>query len=266
MGAFLLILAQLAFQSLRQWAVVPRDLGLSLFQVVHAFVLGEWLNIFTPARAGDALKVVLIRQESGGSLKGVPSATGAVLADKVIDIVTLVLLCMAAGLIGLLWERVRAGLLAAAVAGAVGVALVVALRLRRISHGRWRIWLQELGGGLSGLRDHRRLIASVFFSFGAWVAEGGALWVLCHGLGVAPAPSAILLALVVLNVGISVPISFANLGVYEAALASGLGLAGVPLTTALAVAASHHGLELLAQNVAAGGLSLSTLAVRRSSK
>ena len=46
----------------------------------------------------------------------------------------------------------------------------------------------------------------------------------------------------------------------EAALASGLGYAGVPLPTALAVAASHHGVELLAQNVAVAGLSLSTRA------
>jgi uncharacterized membrane protein YbhN (UPF0104 family) len=55
-------------------------------------------------------------------------------------------------------------------------------------------------------------------------------------------------------------------GVYEAALASGLRFAGVPLSTALAVAASHHGLQLLAQNVAAGGVSLSAFAVRRSSE
>jgi hypothetical protein len=35
-----------------------------------------------------------------------------------------------------------------------------------------------------------------------------------------------------------------------------------PLLTALAIAASHHGLELLAQNVAVAGLSLSIRAPR----
>jgi uncharacterized membrane protein YbhN (UPF0104 family) len=253
-GAFVLVLGQLTFQSLRQWAVVPRDLALGPVRVAHAFVLGEWLNGFAPARTGDALKVVLIRRESGESLGGVRSAIGAVLADKVVDVLSLVLLCAAGGLIGLLWARAQVGVFAASVAAAAVLAVVAAKRQR------WT-WTRDLGG-FSGLRDRPRVLASLAFSLAAGVAEGGALWLLCAGLGVAPAPSEILLALVVLNVGISVPISFANLGVYEAALASGLGYAGVPLPTALAVAASHHGLELLAQNVAAAGLSLSTLAPR----
>jgi uncharacterized membrane protein YbhN (UPF0104 family) len=261
-GAFVMVLGQLTLQSLRQWAVVPRDLALGPVRVAHAFMLGEWLNIVAPVRAGDALKVALIRRESGKSLGGVPSAIGAVLADKVVDGMSLVMLCAAAGSMSLLWARAQARVFTASVAAAAVLALVAAIRLRSGSRERHWIWMRDLAGGFSALRDGPRVVASLAFGLASWAAEGVALWLLCAGLGVAPAPSGVLLALVVLNVGISVPISFANLGVYEAALASGLGYAGVPLPTALAVAASHHGVELLAQNVAVAGLSLSTRAPR----
>jgi uncharacterized membrane protein YbhN (UPF0104 family) len=223
-------------------------------------MLGEWLNIVAPVRAGDALKIALIRRESGKSVGGVPSAIGAVLADKVVDGMSLVMLCAAAGSISLLWARAQARIFTASVAAAAVLAVVAAMRLRSGSLEKHWTWMRDLGGGFSGLRDGPRVLAGLAFGLASWVAEGGALWLLCAGLGVAPTPSGIVLALVVLNVGISVPISFANLGVYEAALASGLGYAGVPLPTALAVAASHHGVELLAQNVAVAGLSLSTRA------
>jgi glycosyltransferase 2 family protein len=262
-GAFVMVLGQLALQSLRQWAVVPRDLALRPVRVAHAFLWGQWLNIVAPARTGDALRVVLIRRESGKGLGGVPSAIGAVLADKVVDLASLVLLCAAAGSIGLLWTRAYARLFEAAAAAAAVVAVVAAMRLRSGSQEKHWTWMRDLRDGLSALRDGPRVMASLVFALASWVAEGGALWLLCAGLGVMPTPSEILLALAVLNVGISVPISFANLGVYEAALASGLGYAGVPLPTALAVAASHHAVELLAQNVAVAGLSLSTRAPSR---
>jgi uncharacterized membrane protein YbhN (UPF0104 family) len=259
--AFALILTQVVLQSLRLWAVVPRALALGVGRVVHAFMLGEWVNIFVPARTGDALKVVLIRRALDTGLSGLPSATGVVVADKLVDLASLVLLCAAGGLTGLLWARAQAGIFAGALAVAVAIALVAWLRLTGVSfrEAHWA-WVRDLLSGLSALRDPARGVAGLVFSLGAWLAEGYALWILCAGMGASPSPSQILLALVVLNVGISVPISFANLGVYEATLTAGLSYAGIPLATALAVAVSHHGLELLAVNAsAATALSLGRL-------
>jgi uncharacterized membrane protein YbhN (UPF0104 family) len=256
--AFSLIVTQVVLQSLRLWAVVPRALTLSVGRVAHAFMLGEWMNVVAPARTGDALKVVLIRRALDTIRSGLPSATGVVVADKLVDLVSLILLCAAGGLTGLLWARAQAGVFAGALAVAIALALVAWLRLTGVSfrEAHWA-WARDLLSGLSALRDPARGAAGLLFSLGAWLAEGYALWILCVGLGAAPTPSQILLALVILNVGISVPISFANLGVYEATLTAGLGYAGIPLTTALAVAVSHHGLELLAVNVsAAAALSL----------
>lgn len=260
-AAFALIMVQLACQSLRLWAVVPRALGLGPGRVAHAWALGEWLNIFTPARTGDALKVVLIRRQPGAGLSGLPSATGAVLADKVVDLAALVLLCGAGGLIGLLWARAETGAFVAATVAALGLGLLVGLRLGGDGfRSRLRTWTTGFAGGFASLRDPVRGPVSLSFSIGAWVVEGCALGLLCAALGFALAPAQILLALVAVNIGTSVPISFANLGVYEASLAAGLSHVGVPLPTALAVATSHHGLQLLALNVGTAGLVLAALA------
>ena len=258
--AFGLIVTQVVFQSLRLWAVVPRALALGVGRVAHAFVIGEWVNSLIPARAGDALKIVMIRRAPAAGLSGLPSATGVVVADKLVDVVSLVLLCVGGGLTGLLWARAEAGV----IAGVLGVVIALALAAwfgltgARFQEARW-LWARDLVSGLSALRDPPRGIASLLFSLGAWLAEGCALWVLCLGMGAAPTSSQILLALVLLNVGISVPISFANVGVYEATLTAGLSYAGIPLATGLAVAVSHHGLELLAVNVSAAALSLGRL-------
>lgn len=115
---------------------------------------------------------------------------------------------------------------------------------------------RELANGLSALKDSVRVLASVSFSIGALIAELLALRLVCGALGFPLSAPQIVLALVILNLGISVPVSLANLGVYEAVLAFGLHQAGVPLPAAVAIATLHHGLELLGTNLGAAGLSL----------
>jgi glycosyltransferase 2 family protein len=250
--ALVLIVTQVVLQGLRLWAVVPSALALGVGRVAHAFVLGEWVNIVAPARTGDAMKIVLIRRAMDIGPAGLPSAAGVILADKLVDFASLVLLCAAGGLTGLLWTRAQAGLSVAILAVAVVLLLAAWLRLtgRWFREGRWG-WVRDLFIGLSALRNPTRGIGGLLFSVGAWFAEGAALWILCVGTGVTLTFPQILVALVVLNVGISIPISFANIGVYEATLTAGLRYAGIPLPSALAVAVSHHGLELLVVNVGA---------------
>jgi len=81
----LLVLCQLAFQAVRLWTILPRGVALPLGQTAHAFALGEWLNIFTPARGGDAFKVVMLSRAASGPAPSLPQATGVLLADKIVD-------------------------------------------------------------------------------------------------------------------------------------------------------------------------------------
>ena len=264
-AVLLLVLCQLGFQALRLWTILPRGLAVPLGRTAHAFVVGEWLNIFTPARGGDALKVMLLSRKAGGtagSPPSLPQATGVLLADKIVDAGSLVLLCAAAGLFRLVRVGAPTRLLdppVLIVAALVVTLLVLVLALRRLSPrllGRLARWRRELGRGLTALRDPFKLLVGVSLSLGAWLAELAALRVLCAALAFAPSPARLVLALGALNLGISVPLGVANMGVYEAVLSLGLTQSGIPLATAAAIATLHHALQLLGTNVGAGSLAL----------
>jgi len=263
-AAGLFVLCQLGFQTLRLWAIMPQGATPTLGRTAYAFSIGEWFNIFAPARAGDALKVVLIHRGAGKSPISLPKATGVVLADKLVDAASLIVLCTATGLLTLVGAEARAKRPPLGLAvSAAGVLLLLLLGVRW-ARPEWFGWLirlrRELVRGLSALTRPVKLLGSIASSFGAWAAEIVAVRVLCGGLGFSPSPAEIVLALVVLNLAISVPVSVANVGVYEAALAFGLGQAGLPLPSAVAIATLHHALELFGTNLVAAGC---WLAVRR---
>jgi uncharacterized membrane protein YbhN (UPF0104 family) len=256
----LLVLCQLGFQAFRLWTILPRDVALTLGRTAYAFTLGEWFNIFTPARAGDAVKVVLLNRAPGVAPPSLPKATGVVLADKIVDAGSLVLICAAAGLAGLIRTGAETRFPYLRIVVAAGAVVTVVLLGLGWARPRWFERLarvrRELVRGLAALRDPVKLLASIGFSLGAWVAELLALRVLCTALAFPLSLPQVVLALAALNVGISVPVSIANLGVYEAALAFGLSRSGMPLPTAVAIATLHHGLQLLGTNLSAAALSL----------
>src|SRR5579859_2567152 len=211
----------------------------------------------SPARAGDALKVVLLNRGASISL---PQATGAMLADKVVNIGSLILLCAVSGVAGTIWTTAWARGALPLTALLIGALLATALLLVPKSRvrilGRLIVLQHELARGFTALADPKRLVISTAFSFGAWLAELLALQILCAAVGSPQPLQNLVLAVAVLNVGISVPMSPANVGIYEMALAFGLSRAGLPGPAALAVATVHHGIQLLAVNVAAAALTL----------
>jgi uncharacterized membrane protein YbhN (UPF0104 family) len=268
-GALFLVLCQLGFQASRLWAILPRDVARTLGRTAYAFAVGEWCNIFTPVRAGDALKVVLLNRAAGAPIS-LPKATGAVLADKIVDAGSLVFLCAVTGLVSVIRAGANARLPGARIAVTAGVVVALALLGVGLARPRWleRLALlrHELGKGFAALRDPVKLLASICFSLAAWLAELLALRVLCAALGFPLSLPQLVLAVAALNLGISVPVSIANLGVYEAVLAFGLSRSGVPLPSAVAIAALHHALELLGTNLAAASLSLWVAARRQSGR
>jgi SAM-dependent methyltransferase len=77
----------------------------------------------------------------------------------------------------------------------------------------------------------------------AWLSEATILRVLATRLGFDVSIARAIGVLVVLNLGIAVPLTFANLGTFEAAIVFALGLYGVPASNALAVATVHHAVQ-----------------------
>lgn len=258
--AFLLIIGQVSAQALRMWAIIPRDTPLSVARVGYIFTVGDWTNIFIPARGGDALKVLLMTRGEGARRMSLTKATGAMLADKVIDIGTLTLLCAITGLMSLLAAKTRALLPVFWIVLGAGAVLALVLAAIRRGWPEWwaarKAWLRDLARGLSALKDPRRCLASVSFSVTARVAEVLALRVLCVAMGFQLSLPQVLLALVIVNLSVSVPVSIASVGMYEAGLAYGLTRSGMPLPVGIMIATTHHVLELFGITLSAAGYAL----------
>jgi uncharacterized membrane protein YbhN (UPF0104 family) len=157
----LLVLCQLGFQAFRLWTILPRDVALTLGRTAYAFTLGEWFNIFTPARAGDALKVVLLNRAPGAAPPSLAKATGVVLADKIVDAGSLVLICAAAGLAGLIRTGAETRFPYLRIVVAAGAVVTVVLVGLGWARPRWFERLarvrRELVRGLAALRDPVKL-------------------------------------------------------------------------------------------------------------
>ena len=105
---------------------------------------------------------------------------------------------------------------------------------------------QVLAGALAATKSPSSLVVALFFGIAAWVSEAGALVVLSSAMRCHVTLTQAIGALVVLNLGIAIPVSFANLGTFEAALSFGLGRAGVPTPSGIAIAVVHHAVQVLA--------------------
>jgi len=260
--AFSLILAQVSAQALRMWAIIPRDTPLSVLRAGYIFTVGDWTNIFVPARGGDALKVVLMTRGETDRRMSLTKAAGAMLADKVVDIGTLFLLCAIAGLMSVVLTKTRSVLPSRSVMIGVAGAVVLLIAWLRYRPPRWvaarMAGVRELAGGLSALRDPVWCLASVTCSVSARATEVLALAVLCRAVGAPLSLPQVFLALVIVNLSVTVPVSVANVGVYEAGLAFGLTRAGMPLPFAITVATTHHVLELLGITLSAAGYALAS--------
>jgi uncharacterized membrane protein YbhN (UPF0104 family) len=258
-AALALVVAQVGLQSLRFWAVIPPETPLTVVEAAHIFTVGDSANIVAPARGGEVLKMVLMKRAWNGQGISLSTASGVVLADRIVDAVSLLLVCVLGGSLAIALSGASRPGFSPALTGGWIIVVVAATATVALLPSTWRAELKNFGrhvvAGLSTLKRPRCLL-SVGIGVGAWLAEVSALHVLSGGLGFAPSPARLVLALVLVNLGTSVPITFASLGVYEAALAYGLRQAGLPLPSAIAVAAAHHVLELLGLGLCAAAFSL----------
>lgn len=258
LAVFLLSSAQILFMVERLWLLRPRSLKLSWFRGALGFVFGHAINQFFPARIGEALKVMIV---GGGVLppNGYLMAAGLLVADHVIDLGTLVLWVVAGGTLFLPQFPSPTKIFHArtmAVVVGIAVILVLALWLGRRRYARFVEWLGKIREGLSGLWRARPLTLSSLSGAAAWAAEGIALYLLCRSQGVWLGVAQVVFILLVINLAIAIPVSVANVGTFEASIVVVLRSFGMPLEKAIAVAAIHHFLQLVATLVWVGIMTL----------
>lgn len=243
----LLAMTQIFFMVLRMYALCPSRPRASFRDVTYATAVGHSVNMFFPARAGEALKVLWLGRSVGMDEGYVARGAGWVLADRVVDLAGFFTVILLSGVLTLpafktvvpfsLWW------FPAGAAGIFGIAVVVNAYSSKV-HAKFQTWMTKLHEGFSGVRDPLGVSLGWLAGIGSWLVEIVALEILATSQGYTLQLSEAFFVLVVLNLAIAVPISVANVGTFEASMAFALKFFGVPLSTSIAIAGIHHLLQL----------------------
>ena len=212
-------------------------------------VLGVACNIVLPLRAGEVVRVQVLRRRTA---LGVSSIVATLLSEKLFDIVafsTFILLGIA------LYDEARfmwplAVVYAVVLAFGLGGARWLAGRVQSgrpplgQPEGRWRAWiaaeLRIFGEGLQAFRSLNALVIVVAASIVAWCFEAAMYFACGEALGIDVPPFVYLLVVVTATIVVSIPITPAGLGVFELAITGLMVAFGVDEAQAAAFAIFSH--------------------------
>ena len=217
-------------------------------QICRIYTNGQLLNHLVPARAGDLYKVIALKSASADPNFSSAYVVSALIIERIISTAVLVVLI----LVLVDWstlkiadlsfpdrsEQLKTVFLAVLV---VGVVLYFVQKKSKKLHD----WLVELKRSFFTILNLRRFLLIVGFSVVMWIFEVLSMKFVAAPLGIDLQLGQGLFVLFLLNVGIAVPVTLGNIGTYEAALVVGLTLWGVGTNEAIAIALSHHFVQVL---------------------
>jgi glycosyltransferase 2 family protein len=195
-------------------------------------------SLVTPARAGEALRLWLLRQEHGIPFT---QSVGVALGEKVLDGLALLLL-----VIPLPWlvpdlppwvARTIEGLAAVAVPG-----LVVGWWIARRRGGAGKI--AYFFGQIRILREPVTLGAAFLACLAAWSLDLGGLFASMRAVGMHADFGTAAFVLLVINAALVVPLTPGNLGTLEAAALLAMQLVQIERPQAIAVALLYHTVQI----------------------
>lgn len=212
-------------------------------------VVGVATNLALPLRAGEVLRVQLLRRRTGLSAA---SVVATILSEKLTDIVAFSTFIV----LGLVLYRQARFLWPLALV--YGVVLLLGLLGARWLAGRASrpLWLavqpegllrariaRELDAFAQGLQAFRRpgaIFTVVWASHLAWLCEALMYYACGRSLGLDLSPAVYLLVVVAATIAVSVPVTQAGLGVFELAIAGLLVAFGVDANRAAAFSIFSH--------------------------
>jgi uncharacterized protein (TIRG00374 family) len=226
--------------------------------VLASLLIGYFFNSILPARAGEAARVLALKQRAGTSRA---EAASTIVVERAYDVLVLLVLLFVAypWLPRVSWVH-GAVIFALALAAGLGTAIVVfavfgirpvhfvlrpLARLPFVSRERLEHVGDGLGQGLAGLRRPRLMLGALLWTTLGWLALAASTWFVIRGFHLGLPFAAALLVVVATNLAQILPSSPSGIGVYEAAALVAFRAYGVPDSRGLSCALVMHALSFL---------------------
>jgi uncharacterized membrane protein YbhN (UPF0104 family) len=258
---------QVFWQLARFLVFIPRAQRSPLWELLDATAVGQLLNYVTPLRSGDAYKLLRLFPDREASKGRFTVVLTALLLERVADVVALLVMTALAALRdvkSLLGSRVAApvtfrDLAFALVGAAIGIGLFAGVTpripaVRRFLVETWRLLWSP------------RFVLGIGVAMIAWLFDAGTLWCTTRSGGYYVSLRKAMECVFVLNLGIAVPVTVGNLGIFEASLAFALSRAGIRAENALAIATLEHCMKFGGLLLCVGLLRLAVLPARGASR
>ena len=262
---FATIPLSMVLKAIRWRYLFPDGAAPSILPLVSSLYIGYLINTVLPARVGELVRAYLVGRERG---VGIPVALATVVVEKVLDVLSMLLIL--GGLIAFRqlpyipdWLQLSGALVI--VAGLLALALMIVLRrqvLAIVAFVEQRLPLlrplhptalaSSFLEGLAGLGRRRTLPGLLFWSVATWASATVTMWSGLAAVGLEPGLSAVLLVLVVSNLGMVVTSAPCYVGWYHWVMKESLLPFGVDPNHAVGAAIVMH--ALVFGNFILGGL------------
>ena len=223
LGLSLLVYAGVtALRGLR-WGAILRGAGIqaSAGEVQAVVIVGYMGNSVLPARGGDLLRIFLMGERTGCARVTI---LGTIIAERLLDVLTLLAMCVALALVsaGDLASVYKLGVAAAIALSACALAMLAAARWIRA--GRF--------GGLRGRVDSLTLASRnllepqggmlVALTAIVWIGEGCVYWLVGRSLDIDLSPVQACFLVALSSLAAAIPAGPGYVGTYDAAVQFGL--------------------------------------------
>lgn len=257
--ALLCYLSSFLFRTIRWKIMLRRVRPVAPRRLFTYIVIGYMANNLLPARLGEVVRAYVTGKEEKMSRS---SAFASVLLERLFDGITIVMVLLALMFVSGLnapWLNNAALVSSLLFLSALAAFLLLAFQKdralrwagfvlgflpRRIGE-RLLYILDRFLPGLALLREPKDFLVSISMSFVVWACEASVYFIYLKAFDIDAPASAVLLALVMVNLSSLIPSSPGFVGVFQWACVESLRLFSVPGGDALAWSVAVHSTQLL---------------------
>ncbi|MEP6832524.1 MAG: lysylphosphatidylglycerol synthase transmembrane domain-containing protein [Gemmatimonas sp.] len=231
---------QLGFKALGWREVLAPVVQLSPARAFRYTAGGAAMSIITPARAGEALRVWLLKRDFDVTIA---SSSSVAIAEKLVDgVAMLIVLAPLPWLLPELPHWIGRGIAGFSIV--LGGALVVLWFFAPVAATGDK-WWHGLQAGLGFLRSPRHIGRALAAMIGSWLTDWLEVTLVLYALGVPVPAAAGLLILLTINMAIAIPGMPGHLGTMELGALVALELLHVPREQGLSFALLYHGVQVI---------------------